>query len=154
MSWVSDHPALAWLALALVLGAIEVATLSLVFLMLALGAVGAAVAAALGAGGVVQVVVAVVVALLLLGLLRPALAHRGRSGPDMLTGAAALVGREARVLDTVTDAGGRVRLRGEVWSARSAGAESFLPGQTVRVVTIEGATAVVDAGTPQREGHS
>ncbi len=146
MDWVTDHPALAWLALALVLAAVEVATLDLVFIMLASGALAAAGAAALGAAMPVQVVVAVVVALLLLGVLRPLLVRRLRSGDETLTGAAALVGREARVLETVTETGGRVKLHGEVWSARTAvRSSSFLPGQPVRVVAIEGATAVVQA---------
>lgn len=146
MNWVADNPALAWLALALVLAAIEVATLDLVFVMLAVGALASATAAALGASAPIQVVVAVAVALLLLGVLRPVLVRRVRAGDATLTGAAALVGREARVLETVTETGGRVKLHGEVWSARTAGATaSFLPGQPVRVVAIEGATAVVQA---------
>ncbi|GAB3599196.1 NfeD family protein [Angustibacter peucedani] len=146
MDWVTDHPGLAWLALALVLGAVEVATLDLVFIMLAVGALGGAVAAGAGAPFVLQVVVAVVVALLLLGL-RPLLVRRLHAGDDTLTGTAALVGREARVLETVTETGGRVKIKGDVWTARTAvRAESFLPGQPVRVVAIEGATAVVTAG--------
>ncbi len=132
MNWVSDNQTLAWLALALVLAAVE--------------ALASATAAALGASAPVQVVVAVAVALLLLGVLRPVLVRRVRAGDATLTGAAALVGREARVLETVTETGGRVKLHGEVWSARTAGrAASFLPGQPVRVVAIEGATAVVQA---------
>src|SRR4051794_17775853 len=145
MDWVTDHPALAWLALALLLAAVEVATLDLIFIMLAVGALAAAVVAALGGGVVLAVVVFVVVALLLLTV-RPLLVRRLHSGPSTLTGAAALVGREALVLDTTTDSGGRVKLGGEVWSARTAArGTSFLPGQPVRVVAIEGATAVVTA---------
>jgi membrane protein implicated in regulation of membrane protease activity len=145
MDWVTDHPALAWLALALVLAAVEVATLDLIFIMLAVGALGAAVVAGLGAPFVLQVVTFVVVALLLLAV-RPLLVRRLYAGNPTLTGSAALVGREARVLDTVTETGGRVKLHGEVWSARSNGpTASFLPGQPVRVVAIEGATAVVTA---------
>lgn len=146
MHWVTDQPAFTWLALALVLAAVEVATLNLVFVMLAVGALGAALAAAVGGPFVVQVLVAVVVALLLLSLLRPLLVRRLRTGEGTLTGAAALVGREARVIETVTETGGRVKLHGEVWSARTAvRTASFLPGQLVRVVAIEGATAVVQA---------
>jgi membrane protein implicated in regulation of membrane protease activity len=58
------------------------------------------------------------------------------------------------VVETVTVVGGRVRLGGEVWSARiqdSSGSVSVLPGQTVRVVAIEGATAVVQAARPEPE---
>jgi membrane protein implicated in regulation of membrane protease activity len=148
MTWLTDHPVLAWLALALVLGAIEVATLDLFFIMLAVGALAASLVAALGAPFVVQVVVLVVVTLLLLGVLRPVLVRRLHQGPETYTGAAALVGREARVLETVTETGGRIKLHGEVWSARTDGRtapDTILPGQPVRVVSIEGATAVVTA---------
>jgi membrane protein implicated in regulation of membrane protease activity len=148
VTWVTEHPALAWLALALVLGAIEVATLSLFFIMLAAGAAAGAVAAGAGGPVVVQVVAAVVVALLLVALLRPALVRRMRQTPGTLTGTAALVGSAGRVLETVTETGGRVRLGGEVWSAttrRGALPDVIAPGQPVRVLAIEGATAVVAA---------
>lgn len=156
MDWLTDHPALAWLGLALVLGAVEVATLDLFFLMLALGALAAAVVAgAFGAGLVVQVAVLCVVALLLVGVLRPLLLRRLRSStPSTRTGTAALVGRDAVVLQTVSPTDGRVRLHGEVWSARVAGGsrpDSILPGQSVRVVDIEGATAIVAPAAPEPE---
>ena len=164
MSWLTDHPALAWLALALVLAAVEVATVDFVFLMLVGGALVAAVAAALGLPFPGQVLVAVAVTLVLLFLVRPALVRRVRVGSPTLTGTAALVGREARVVETVSDVGGRIRLAGEVWSARtpsggtSAGRNPaeletalLLPGRTVRVLAIEGATAVVTAAGPEPE---
>lgn len=153
MGWVTDHPALAWLALALVLAAIEVTTLDLVFIMFAVGALAAVVLASVGAPFVLQVVAFVVVALLLLAVLRPVLVRRVRVGDETLTGSAALVGRGALVLETVTETGGRVKLHGEVWSARvssQAPGSSFLPGQPVRVIAIEGATAVV-AADPEAE---
>ena len=164
MSWLTDHPALAWLALALVLAAVEVATVDFVFLMLVGGALVASLAAALGLPFAGQVLVAVAVTLVLLFLVRPALVRRVRVGSPTLTGTAALVGREARVVETVSDVGGRIRLAGEVWSARTpsggtsagrhpAGLEAalLLPGQTVRVLAIEGATAVVTAAGPEPE---
>ena len=95
MTWLTDHPALAWLALALVLAAIEVATLDLIFIMLGAGGLVAALAAALGAPFVIQVVVAVAVALLLLGVLRPVLVRRLHQGPETYTGTAVLVGNVA-----------------------------------------------------------
>jgi len=158
MSWLTDHPALIWLALALLLAAAEVATVDFVFLMLVGGALLGAVAAALGLAFALQVVVAVAVTLVLLVLVRPAAVRRVRAGSPTLTGAAALVGREARVLETVTETGGRIRLGGEVWSARAdegwqylAGSETLLPGRIVRVLAIEGATAVVEAAGPEPE---
>lgn len=146
MSWLTDHPVLGWLGLALALGVVELATLDFVFLMLMGGALGAALAAGLGLGLVGQVLVAVTGALLLLGLVRPVVVRRVRSGDPTLTGTAALVGRDALVVETVTTAGGRIRLAGEIWSARLAAVpqhDALLPGNGVRVQSIDGATAVV-----------
>jgi len=62
MSLFSDSSWLAWLGLALVLAAVEAASVDFVFSMLAGGALAGAVAAALGASLTVQVIAAVVVA--------------------------------------------------------------------------------------------
>ena len=64
---------------------------------------------------------------------------------DHHIGTSALVGREARVLQAVTDTDGRIKLAGETWSARlAAGARTTVgPGEEVRVIAIQGATAIV-----------
>ena len=60
------------------------------------------------------------------------------------TGTDALVGRKAIVTRRVDAAGGRVRIGGEEWSARSyLDDEVYAEGATVDVVKIEGATALV-----------
>ena len=156
MDWLTDNPALGWLAAALLLGVVELATVDLIFLMLAGGAVAAAVVAALGAPFVVQVLVGVAVALLLVGLVRPVIRRRfyARGGTAAQTGTASLVGRDALVVDTVTTSGGRVKLAGEIWSARVAPRttpDAFLPGHLVRVLAIDGATAVVAPAGPEPE---
>jgi membrane protein implicated in regulation of membrane protease activity len=58
------------------------------------------------------------------------------------------VGRLGRVLQTVTETDGRVKLAGETWSARVPhGGEICQPGQEVRVLSIEGATVIVSGVT-------
>ncbi len=145
MDWLTQSPWLAWLGIALILAAVEAATVDFVFVMLAVGALAAAVAAALGAGLVIQVVVAVAVAALLLVVVRPIVRRHFIDGEiDHGIGAASLVGREARTLETVTETAGRVKLGGETWSARTpVGAPNCPPGSDVRVVELAGATAVV-----------
>jgi membrane protein implicated in regulation of membrane protease activity len=60
------------------------------------------------------------------------------------TGAAALVGTPAVVLQHVDRTGGRVKIGGEVWSARSyLHDQEMEPGEAVEVVEIDGATALV-----------
>jgi membrane protein implicated in regulation of membrane protease activity len=145
MSWFGDNGWLAWVGLALVLGAVEVASVDFVFSMLAGGALAGAIAAALGASLPVQVIVACVVAAALLATVRP-VAKRYFSVPEGHggIGASAQVGRSALVLETVTEQDGRVKLGGETWSARTRpGAVPCLPGQEVWVVSIQGATAIV-----------
>jgi membrane protein implicated in regulation of membrane protease activity len=140
-----DNSWLAWVGLALVLAAVEVASVDFVFSMLAGGALAGAAAAALGASFPVQVISSVVVAAILLALLRP-VAKRYFAVPEGHggIGTRAQVGRVAQVLETVTEHDGRVKLGGETWSARTyPGAAPCLPGQEVQVVSIEGATAIV-----------
>jgi len=56
----------------------------------------------------------------------------------------ALVGRQAVVLEEVSSEGGRVKLGGEVWSARSYDDDEVIPvGARVDVFQIKGATALV-----------
>ncbi len=132
-----------WLAVALVLVAIEAVTVDLTFLMLAGGAVGGSVAAAFGASPVVQAIVAALVAVALLAIVRPWLKNRFQTAlPQQLMGAAANVGRSAVAIDRVTPAGGRVKLAGETWSARTLG-DDIEPGEEVVVDSIDGATAIV-----------
>ena len=132
-----------WLGVALVLVAIETATVDFTFLMLAGGAVGGSIAAALGAPPALQSMVAALVAVALLVLVRPWLKKRfSATNPHQIMGAAANVGRSAIALDRVSPAGGRVKLAGETWSARTLG-ESIEPGEEVVVDSIEGATAIV-----------
>ncbi|GAA4402694.1 NfeD family protein [Fodinibacter luteus] len=146
MDWLSDNVWLWWLGIGLVLAAIEAATVDFVFLMFAGGALAGALAAALGAPFAMQVVVAVVVAMLLLFGVRPLIRKQFTDDEtDHHIGTSALVGRDARVLQAVTDSDGRIKLAGETWSARLAeGTTSVVPpGAEVRVIAIHGATAIV-----------
>ncbi|NHA68960.1 NfeD family protein [Phycicoccus flavus] len=145
MDWLTDNAWLGWLGIAIVLAAIEAATVDFVFLMLAGAALAAAIAAALGASFFFQVVVAIVAAMLLLLVLRPWLKRRFTdTETDHKIGTSGLVGREAWVLQAVTETDGRIKLAGETWSARLAnGGTPVDPGDEVRVIAIHGATAIV-----------
>lgn len=134
----------AWIVIAVLLAIGELLTPGLFFLgPVALAAAAAAIAAYL-AGALVSAIVFVVAALASLGLLRP-IARRHLHLPAISrTGTDALVGRKAFVTRRIDAAGGRVRIGGEEWSARPyLDGESFEEGQTVDVVQIEGATALV-----------
>ncbi|SCE15207.1 Membrane protein implicated in regulation of membrane protease activity [Streptomyces sp. DvalAA-14] len=133
-----------WLIAAVGLGIPLVITAMPEFGMFAVGAVAGAAAAGLGGGIVAQVVTFVVVSVALLVFVRP-IAYRNRQRPEQRSGVDALRGKQAVVLERVDGgAGGRIKLAGEIWSARALQTgQVFDPGQQVDVVEIDGATAVV-----------
>ena len=135
-----------WLGAALVLAVVEVLTVDLIFLMFAGGALAAMLVALLGAPLWAQVLVFAVVSVVLLMAVRPwAKDWLARTSPTTSTNARAHVGRPATVLMDVTEHAGRVKLMGEVWTARAAQPGAVLPtGTTVRVIRIDGAIAVVE----------
>jgi membrane protein implicated in regulation of membrane protease activity len=90
------------------------------------------------------VIVFIVAGLLSLAVLRPIARSHIRMPAISRTGTDALVGRKAVVTRRVDAVGGRVRIGGEEWSARSyLDSEVYAEGTTVDVVRIEGATALV-----------
>ncbi|MEU3341865.1 NfeD family protein [Streptomyces sp. NPDC002144] len=133
-----------WLVGAAALGIPLVVTAMPEFGMLAVGAVAAAVFAGLGFGAVAQVLTFVVVSVALIAVVRPIAVRHSRQRPQLATGVDALKGKQAVVLERVDGSGGRIKLAGEVWSARSLDTErAYDVGQEVDVVEIEGATAIV-----------
>ncbi|WP_326695121.1 NfeD family protein [Streptomyces sp. NBC_01766] len=133
-----------WLIGAAGLGIPLVITAMPEFGMLAVGAIAASGVAGLGGDLVAQVLVFVIVSVALIAVVRP-IANRHRfQRPELATGIDALKGRQAVVLERVDGSGGRIKLAGEIWSARSLDTDtSYEPGQQVDVVEIDGATAVV-----------
>ncbi len=133
-----------WLVLAAVLGVAEVLTTTLAFGLVAAAAAVAAVVGGLGGGLPFQLGAFAVAAAAGLGVVRPIALRHIKQPPILRTGASALVGRSARVLEEVSDHAGQVRIGGEVWSARSYDESQVIPaGSTVNVFAIEGATALV-----------
>ncbi|MBV9025943.1 MAG: NfeD family protein [Streptomycetaceae bacterium] len=133
-----------WLVAAAALGIPLVMTALPEFGMFAVGALVAALVSALGGGLVLQVVVFAAVSVALVAVVRPIAVRHLSTKPALRTGVEALKGRQAVVLERVDGHEGRIKLGGEIWSARSLDADqTFEVGQRVDVVDIEGATAVV-----------
>jgi membrane protein implicated in regulation of membrane protease activity len=137
---------LVWLILAVIFGLGEIATLGF---FLAPFAGGAAVAAVVSAAGVPlfgSLAVFLLVSLVLLAALRPLARSHLRMPPQLRTGTAALVGKDATVLERIANSEGVgcVRLDGEVWTARAYMDDAtYEAGTRVQVVEIRGATALV-----------
>jgi membrane protein implicated in regulation of membrane protease activity len=135
-----------WLILAVVFAVGEIATLGFFLAPFAGGAAVAAVVSAAGGGFVVSLAVFLVIAAVLLAALRPLARAHKRLPPGIRTGTAALVGRDATVVERIAnrEGAGCVRIDGEVWTARAYLDEDvYEPGTRVQVVEIRGATALV-----------
>ncbi len=142
--WLRDNAWVVWSGLGVLLAVAELLSLDLVLLMLAVGAFAGAAVALAGAPLAAELAVAVVVSAGMLALVRPNIARRLHAGPELTMGHDALVGRTAVVVEPVTELDGRVRLAGELWTARSYDPGAMIePGTKVSVFAIEGATAVV-----------
>ncbi|OLT21353.1 hypothetical protein BJF78_34225 [Pseudonocardia sp. CNS-139] len=134
-----------WLIVGLVLVSAEVLSGEFVLLMLGGGALLAGGASFLVGGPVVGAVVFAVASVLLLFAVRPALRRRldRGIGHDVMHHKA-LVGSTAVVVSRVDGHGGRVKIGGDLWSARSSdGHEVIEEGRHVTVMAISGATALV-----------
>src|SRR3712207_2032857 len=136
-----------WLLVAAVLAAFEAVTLTLVLGLIALGAAAAGGVAALGGGLAAQTGAFCGASLVLVVLVRPIAKRQTRVPAALRTGADALIGQNAQVVEPVDRHRGQVRLRGEIWSARlcdgSFDGDVVGAGGNVRVLSIDGATALV-----------
>lgn len=135
-----------WLVAACALGIGEMHTGGLFLGPFAVGALVGAILGLAGVGVVGTGVAFLLVSVVVLLALRPIARRQRRLGPSIRTGAAALVGRNAVVLERIAnrEGVGCVRIDSEVWTARSFDEdEVFDVGEQVEVVEIRGATALV-----------
>jgi membrane protein implicated in regulation of membrane protease activity len=135
--------AVVWLVAGFALIVAEVLTGGFVLIMLGVGALAAAGVAALDESIWLEVAVFAGISVVLTTLARPVLTRRLHT-THVLTNVDALLGDRAIVVSTVDAHGGKIKLRGELWSARAYDETEVLePGRRVTVMTISGATAVV-----------
>lgn len=135
-----------WLVAAAALGAGEMHTGGFFLGPFAIGALAAAVLSLAGVGVLGTLVAFLAASVLVLLTLRPIAKRHRRLPPAVRTGAAALVGKSAIVLERIAnrEGVGCVKIDGEVWTARSYDEDEVIdPGEQVQVVEIRGATAMV-----------
>ncbi|QEO12995.1 NfeD family protein [Agromyces intestinalis] len=157
MDVLTQYAWIVWLVLILAFATIEVFTLEMTFLMLALGSVAGLLSGLTGIPWWAQFIIAAVVAVALILLLRPPLLRMLRRGADPArSNVDALIGADGRVVRTVTSIGGQVKLQnGDVWTARLSPITEqadVAVGEQVLVTGIDGATAVVvpvERSTPE-----
>jgi membrane protein implicated in regulation of membrane protease activity len=134
-----------WVIAACALGVGEMLTTGFFLAPFAVGA-GLAAIVDIGVGGVAAWIVFVIASLLTLGVLRPVALSHMKVPSQIRTGTAALVGKQAVVLERIANQEGMgcVRIDGEVWTARSLFDDQVIEqGAQVEVVQIKGATALV-----------
>lgn len=135
-----------WVLVACGFGVGELLSTGFFLAPFAVGGAIAAAAEAVGAGEVVSVTAFAMISVLTLLLVRPLVKTRLLSSPPTRTGAAALIGKKAIVLERIHNAEGVgcVKIDGEVWTARALDDDREIePGTKVEVVDIKGATALV-----------
>jgi membrane protein implicated in regulation of membrane protease activity len=131
-----------WLIAGAALVIAELFTGTFVLLMLGIGALAAGVVGLFGASGWVMAMVFAVVSALSLWLLRPWINKRFGRGREM--GLAVIEGADVLVVERVTRDSGMVKIEGELWRARPYDVDqTYEPGERVRVVKVDGATALV-----------
>lgn len=144
--------AFVWLGLVILFLIAEGATVSLVSLWFAAGAVVAMFAALLGAGAWLQTGLFLVVSGALLLMLRPIVRRYlvpkiTPTNVDSLVGSTGLV---TEAIDNVT-ASGQVKLGAMEWTARSTTGENIPQGALIRVDRIEGVKVyVTPANVPEK----
>ena len=138
MAWI------VWLIVAAALGIAELLTTTFALGIIAVAALVAAGVGSLHATLPLQLLAFVVAAAAGLGFVLPVARQHVKQPPLLRTGTAALIGKSASVLEEVTAQSGRVRIGGEVWTARPYDETLVIPvGAAVDVMQIEGATALV-----------
>lgn len=141
---MNEISSVVWLILLVVFIAAEAATVQLVSVWFAVGALAAMVVSLLGGELWLQVVVFFILSIALLALLWP-VAKKRLKPKVVATNADALVGRLCTVTEEIDPIeGGRVRLGDVTWSARSENGDRISAGARVRVLNIQGAKVFVE----------
>ena len=136
---------LVWLALMIGFSALEIATVNMVSVWFAGGAMAGMVAQLFGASVPVQLTVFLLVSALLVGCLRPFV--RKYVAPKKIhTNADMVLGQEAYLTETVDNrkGTGALKLGGKVWTVRSVSDTVLEQGTLVRVVKLEGVKLLVE----------
>lgn len=144
VEWLLDNPWAIWLGIAVFLAALEMFSLDFVLSGFGIGAALAALASGLGAPVWLCIGIFGAVSAAMLLLVRPPLVARMHDGPTLKQGPENFVGTTGVALSDVDFRDGRIRLSGDVWSARTESPSTAIgTGADVLIVRIEGATAIV-----------
>ncbi len=133
-----------WVVLVVAFAALEGLTVGLISIWFSIGSLAGLIAAAFGASVVAQVVAFSIISGVCILLLRPVTRKYWVTKTEK-TNADRIIDEEAVVTETISNqqGTGQIRVRGEYWTARSAGGEEYTQSTMVRVLRIEGVKAIV-----------
>lgn len=139
---------LVWLALMIGFSALEIATVNMVSVWFAGGALAGMVAQLFGASVPVQLTVFLLVSALLVACLRP-FVRKYVAPKKIRTNADMVLGQEAYLTETVDNlkGTGTLKLGGKVWTVRSVSDTVLEQDTLVRVVKLEGVKLLVEPVT-------
>ena len=139
-----DTMTIIWLVLAVVMAAVEAATVQLVSIWFVIGSVAACVTSLFTDNILIQVIVFVAVTALALIITRPIVKKMRSKAPEP-TNSDRYIGKEGVVITTIdnTAARGQVRVGSSAWTARSEDDSVISEGAKVTVTAIEGVKLIV-----------
>lgn len=141
---LQQHAIAVWLVLLVVFVVFEAATVQLVSVWFALGALAALIAALLHAGPLVQIIVFIVISAASFAVTRP-LVKKFSTSKIQKTNADRCIGDTAVVTEEINnlEAKGQVKVDGNIWTARSENNDIIPAGEKVTVMKIEGVKLIV-----------
>lgn len=138
---------ISWLIVFIILIGAELATLQLVSIWFAVGALGALAASLLGAGIEIQLIIFIAVSLILLILMKP-VTSRIMKKHVTKTNADSLIGQTGKVTSLINNLAGygTVVVRGQEWTAASVDDQVVIEeGTNVVIRRISGVKLIVEA---------
>ncbi len=138
---------ISWLIVFIILVGAELATLQLVSIWFAVGALGAIIASLLGAGIEIQLVIFVAISLILLILVKPATSRIMKKNVTK-TNADSLIGQTGKATSLINNLNGygTVVVRGQEWTAASLDDHVVIEaGTSVIIRKISGVKLIVEA---------
>jgi len=145
MDWLGENQWAGWLGLSIILTICELASLDLILEMFAVGALAAMLTSFATDSLAVQMAVFAVASVAMLAVVRPGVVKRLHTGPDLVLGAAGLLGKQVVTSQRLSAASpGQIKIDGSYWTALPYDETLVIPaGSTVEVLRIKGATAYV-----------
>ncbi|MBR5155242.1 MAG: NfeD family protein [Clostridia bacterium] len=134
-----------WILLAVAFGIIEASTTNLTTIWLAISAIILAILSGFGLSIIAQPLVFVAIATVLVALTRP-LARRALGKKTVATNADRIISQKGIVTEKIDPVEnlGKIKVMGQIWSAKSENDQQIGVGTEVLVKRLEGVRAVVE----------